>query len=44
MLLGKDFLVGNNFSIKYDDQTRSIVVHVNDSQVSLLNDQAEENL
>ena len=33
VLLGKDFLMGNNVSIKYDDQTRSIVVHVNDSQV-----------
>ena len=44
VLLGEDFLMSNNVSIKYDDQTRYIVVHVNDSQVSLLNDQTEENL
>ena len=37
VLLGEDFLMSNNVSIKYDDKSKNIVVHVNDKAIMLLN-------
>ena len=37
VLLGEDFLMCNNVSIKYDDKSKNIIVHVNDKAITLLN-------
>ena len=43
-MLEEDFLMKNNVAIKYNSQTHSILVHVNNDQVLLLTDQLEGNL